>query len=223
MVQTEKTDFKHKPRGPYEAVVKPVLGWILALVFVLLFLWLYLVLAILVRIKLGTPVLFTQERPGKIDPKTGKEKIFRLYKFRSMLPEDEHHHTDEERLTDFGKKLRSTSLDELPEILFNILIFRNMAWIGPRPLLVRYLDRYSEAQHHRHDVKPGLTGYAQVHGRNAISWDEKFAMDLEYVDNVTFCGDVRILADTVKTVLKKDGISSDTSVTMEEFTGTEKE
>ena len=221
MEEKSKQTYRHKPYGPYEAVVKPVLGWLLALVFVVLFSWLYIILAILIRIKLGSPVLFTQERPGKIDPNTGKEKIFRLFKYRSMLPEDETHHTDEERLTKFGQKLRSTSLDELPEILFNILIFRDMAWIGPRPLLVRYLDRYSEEQHHRHDVKPGLTGYAQAHGRNAVSWEEKFDMDLKYVNKITFLGDVKILIDTVKAVVKKDGISSGSSVTMEEFMGNE--
>lgn len=219
MKATDNKIYKHKPYGPYEKLVKPVLGWLLALIFFLLFWWLYIILAILIKIKLGSPVLYTQDRPGKINPKTGKEKIFKLYKFRSMLPEDETHRTDEERLTDFGKKLRSTSLDELPEIFFNILIFRNMAWIGPRPLLVQYLDRYSEKQHHRHDVKPGLTGRAQTHGRNAISWETKFDMDLDYVNKITFIGDVKIILDTIKVVLKKDGISSGTSVTMEEFEG----
>ncbi len=210
---------RHKPYGPYEAIVKPILGWLFALIFVLLFWWLYIVLAVLIHIKLGSPVLFTQDRPGKINSKTGKEKIFKLYKFRSMLPEGNGKYTDEERLTNFGKKLRSTSLDELPEIFFNILIFRDMAWIGPRPLLVKYLDRYSKEQHHRHDVKPGLTGYAQANGRNAISWDEKFALDIEYVEKITFLGDVKILLDTIRAVLGKKGISSPTSVTMEEFRG----
>ncbi len=211
---------RHVPYGPYEAVIKPVLGWLLALLFVLLFWWLYIIIALLIRSKLGSPVLFTQERPGRINPKTGKEKIFRLYKFRSMADARNSKGellSDEERLTPFGQKLRRTSLDELPEILFNILIFRNMNWIGPRPLLVKYLDRYSERQHHRHDVKPGLTGLAQVNGRNAITWEEKFEYDLKYVEKVTFLGDVSILLKTVKAVVARDGISSETSVTMEEF------
>ena len=217
---------RHKPYGPYEFVIKPVLDRLLAFVFVLLFFWLYIILAILVRVKLGAPVIFTQERPGKINPKTGKEKIFKLYKFRSMGDEvdaDGNLLPDEVRLTSFGKKLRSTSLDELPEILLNILIFHNMSWIGPRPLLVRYLPRYTEEQRHRHDVLPGLTGYAQAHGRNAVSWEEKFKMDVEYVNHITFIGDVKILIDTVMAVIRKDGVSSATSVTMEEFMGTKEE
>lgn len=214
---------RHKPYGVYEAVVKPVLDRLLALIFVLLFFWLYIILAILVRVKLGSPVIFTQERPGKINPETGKEKVFKLYKFRSMsdaVDADGNLLPDEVRLTSFGKKLRSTSLDELPEILFNILIFHNMSWIGPRPLLVRYIPRYTEEQRHRHDVLPGLTGYAQAHGRNAVSWEEKFKMDVEYVNHITFIGDVKILIDTVMAVIKKDGVSSATSATMEEFMGT---
>lgn len=215
----------HNPYGPYEAFFKPVLGWLLALIFVLLSWWLYVILAILIRVKLGSPVLFTQDRPGKIDAKTGKEKIFKLYKFRSMKDlRDENGEIlpDEQRLTAFGRKLRSTSLDELPEILFNILIFRDLAWIGPRPLLVRYLDRYSEEQRHRHDVKPGLTGYAQANGRNAISWEDKFVMDLEYVNRITFIGDIKIIIDTIRTVIKREGINSATAATMEEFMGSER-
>lgn len=123
---------KHRPYGLYEAILKPVLGWLFAFVFVLLFWWLYIIIAVLVRVKLGSPILYTQDRPGKIDPRTGKEKIFKLYKFRTMLQEGENKLSDEERLTEFGKKLRSTSLDELPEILFNILLFRDMAWIGTK-------------------------------------------------------------------------------------------
>lgn len=207
----------------YRNFVKPLLGWLFALIFVVLFGWLYIVMAILVRCKLGSPVLFKQERPGQINPKTGQEKIFKLYKFRSMTDErDENGELlpDEVRLTKFGKFLRKTSLDEIPEILFNILIFRNMAWIGPRPLLVRYLDRYSDEQRHRHDVKPGLTGYAQVNGRNAITWDEKFKLDLEYVKNVSFSMDVKVVFKTISVVLKREGINSATSATMEEFMGT---
>lgn len=213
---------RHKLYGPYEAFIKPVLDWIMALAFVLLFWWLYIVLALIIRIKLGAPVLFTQERAGKIDPKTGKERIFVLYKFRSMTSEfdsDGNLLPDEKRLTGFGKRLRSTSLDELPEIIFNILIFRNMSWIGPRPLLVNYLDRYTEEQHHRHDVLPGLTGYAQINGRNAISWEEKFELDLAYVNRVTFLRDLNIFFGTIIQVLKKTGVSSATSVTMEEYMG----
>ncbi len=171
-------------------------------------------LAILVRQKLGSPVLFTQERPGK------DEKIFKLYKFRSMTDaKDENGNLlpDEDRLPAFGKKLRSTSLDELPE-LFNILK-GDMSIIGPRPLLVRYLPRYSEFQKHRHDVRPGLTGLAQTHGRNAITWEKKFEYDVEYVNNLSFALDVKIFFETVRAVLKREGISSETSATMEEFMG----
>lgn len=217
---------RHKPYGPYEAVIKPILDRMLALIFVLLFWWLYIILAILVRVKLGTPVIFAQNRPGKRDKRTGEERIFKLYKFRSMTDEKDDKGKllpDEARLTGFGKKLRSTSLDEIPEILFNILIFHNMSWIGPRPLLVRYLSRYTAEQHCRHDVLPGLTGYAQVHGRNAVSWEEKFAMDVEYVNHVTFLGDVKILIDTIKTVLKREGVNSENSATVEEFMGGEHE
>ncbi len=213
---------KHRPYGPYEAFVKPVLGWLLALVFVALFWWLYIILAILVRTKLGSPVLFTQDRPGRMDKRTGQEKIFKLYKFRTMkdaLDKDGNPLPDEERMTSFGSKLRSTSLDELPEILFNILIFRNMAWIGPRPLLVKYLPRYSATQRRRHEVKPGLTGNAQAHGRNAISWSQKFALDVEYVDHITFVTDIKIIFDTIGALFKREGINSENSATMEEFLG----
>lgn len=211
----------------YKNIIKPIIDVILALVFVILFWWLYVLVAILVRTKIGSPVLFTQDRPGKINPKTGKEVIFKLYKFRTMTDardEDGNLLPDEIRLTKFGKFLRSTSLDEIPEVLFNILLFRKggkgMSWVGPRPLLVEYLPRYNEEQRHRHDVRPGLTGYAQTHGRNGVSWEDKFAMDVWYTKHITFCGDVKIIIDTVKTVLKHEGISSETSATMEEFNGT---
>lgn len=174
-----------------------------------------LVTAILVRTKLGSPVIFCQQRPGK------DEKIFKMYKFRSMTDErDENGELlpDEVRLTPFGRKLRSTSLDELPE-LWNI--FKgDMSIVGPRPLLVKYLPRYNEEQKHRHDVRPGLTGLAQVNGRNAISWEEKFALDVEYVRNISFLKDIEIVFATAAKVLKRDGISSETSSTMEEFMGT---
>lgn len=208
-------------RGPYALFFKRLIDVVASLVVLILFCWLYVILAILVRIKLGSPVLFKQDRPGKIDPKTGKEKIFRLYKFRTMTDaRDENGELlpDEVRLTPFGSWLRRTSLDETPE-LFNILK-GDMSLIGPRPLLVRYLDRYNEEQHHRHDVRPGLTGYAQAHGRNSVSWEDKFAMDVWYTKNVTFINDVKIILDTIKTVLTHEGISSETSATMEEFMGT---
>ena len=173
----------------YKNYIKPAIDVILAFVFVVLFWWLYLILAILVRIKLGTPVLFTQEMPGKINPKTGREKIFKLYKFRTMTDaRDENGELldDAARLTGFGKLLRKTSMDELPEILFNILLHRDMSWVGPRPLLVEYLPRYNKEQRRRHEVMPGLTGYAQVSGRNAISWEEKFEDDVWYVTHISF-------------------------------------
>ena len=176
------------------------------------------------RIKLGTPVLFTQERPGKINPKTGKEKIFKLYKFRTMTDaRDENGELldDAARLTGFGKLLRKTSMDELPEILFNILLHRDMSWVGPRPLLVEYLPRYNKEQRRRHEVMPGLTGYAQVSGRNAISWEEKFEDDVWYVTHISFFQDVKIIFKTVMVVFKREGISSDTSATMEKFMGSE--
>jgi lipopolysaccharide/colanic/teichoic acid biosynthesis glycosyltransferase len=182
----------------------------------------YAGLALAVRSKLGSPVIFSQERPGLIDPKTGQERIFKLYKFRSMTDArgaDGELLPDEDRLPPFGAKLRSTSLDELPE-LWNI--FKgDMSIVGPRPLLVRYLPRYSPEQRRRHLVRPGLTGLAQVNGRNAISWDDKFAYDVEYVDNVSLALDVKIFFKTVAAVLRHEGISSDTSVTMEEFMGNE--
>ncbi len=171
----------------------------------------------------GNP-FFTQLRPGKISKRTGKEKIFKLIKFRTMTnAKDENGDLlpDEKRLNKYGKFLRSTSLDELPE-LFNILL-GHMAIVGPRPLLVRYLDRYTSEQRQRHKVRPGLTGYAQINGRNAISWEEKFELDIHYVNHVTFFGDLKIIFGTVKAVLSHSGISSDTSATMEEFMGSNEE
>ena len=179
-----------------------------------------LVVAILVRTKLGSPVLFKQERPGMIDKKTGEEKIFTLCKFRTMTDErDENGELlpDEIRLTKFGQFLRSTSIDELPEFI-NILK-GDMSFIGPRPLLVRYLPLYSDEQHRRHLVRPGLSGWAQVNGRNTVSWEEKFNLDVEYVDKISFSLDVKIFFMTIMSVLKREGISSETSATMEEFKG----
>lgn len=172
----------------------------------------YLVLWVLIRCKLGKPVLFTQERPGK------KEKIFKLYKFRSMTDErDENGQLlpDEVRLTRFGKLLRSTSLDELPE-LFNILK-GDMSLIGPRPLLVRYLPYYTEEEKHRHDVRPGLTGLAQVNGRNALGWEDRFAYDLQYVENCSFLMDLKVLGMTVGKVLKRTGTLSGAEQTVADF------
>ena len=208
---------KHTPYGPYEKYFKRPLDFCCGLAAVIVFSWLYIILAILVRIKLGSPVLFAQERPGK------DEKIFKLYKFRTMTDsrgENGELLPDEARLTRFGKMLRATSLDELPEA-FNI-IKGDMSVIGPRPLLVRYLPRYNEEQHRRHEVRPGLSGYAQVHGRNAVGWQDKFRMDVEYVDHITFLGDLRIIWESVMVAfVKRNGISSETSVTMEEFMGNE--
>lgn len=205
---------EHIPYGPYERFVKRGLGAFLSTGALIVFSPILLITAILVRIRLGSPVLFTQERPGK------DGKIFRLYKFRSMTDgKDEKGNLlpDEVRLTSFGKKLRSTSLDELPELI-NI-IKGDMAVVGPRPLLVRYLPRYNAYQARRHEVRPGFTGLAQVHGRNSISWEEKFDWDVKYVDHITFLGDLKIILDTVKIVIKKEGISGGDSVTMIEFMG----
>ncbi len=209
-------------QGLYQKYFKRLLDIVLSAVSLILLSPLMAVLAVLVRVKLGTPVIFRQQRPGKKDKNTGTEKIFALYKFRTMTDKKDAEGNllpDEQRLTAFGKKLRSTSLDELPE-LWNILK-GDMSIVGPRPLLVRYLPLYSEKQRHRHDVRPGFTGLAQVNGRNSISWQEKFEWDIKYVQHITFLGDVKIILQTIKTVIRRDGISSETSVTMEEFKGNE--
>ncbi|MCI6253612.1 sugar transferase [Eubacterium coprostanoligenes] len=195
--------------------IKRILDIISSLLAIIILSPLLAVTAVLVKTKLGSPVLFKQERPGK------DEKIFTLMKFRTMTDErDENGELlpDEVRLTKFGKFLRSTSIDELPE-LFNILK-GDMSVIGPRPLLVKYLPRYNEHQHRRHEVRPGLSGWAQVNGRNTVSWEDKFDMDVHYVDNYSFAMDVKILFMTVLNVIKKEGISSETSATMEVFMGT---
>ena len=203
-------------QGFYERFIKRPQDFLIASIALIVLSPVLLIVALLVRIKLGTPVLFTQERPGK------DGKIFKLYKFRSMSnakDKEGNFLPDEVRLGKFGKLLRSTSLDELPE-LWNI-VKGDMSIVGPRPLLVRYLSRYNSHQARRHEVRPGFTGLAQVNGRNTITWEEKFNYDVQYVDNITFLGDWKIIFQTVKTVLLREGISSETSVTMEEFMGSQ--
>lgn len=199
----------------YATFFKRPLDFVISLLAIVFLSPLLLVLTVLGFFKMKGNPFFTQERPG------WHEKIFRLVKFRTMTNEKDECGNllpNELRLTPYGKFLRSTSLDELPE-LYNILV-GDMSIIGPRPLLVRYLPRYNEEQRHRHDVRPGLTGYAQAHGRNALTWEEKFKMDVWYTKNISFKTDMQILWDTVTIVLKREGISSGTSVTMEEFMGT---
>lgn len=206
---------RHKA-GFYEKYVKRLLDIVLSGLAMLVLSPLLLVTAILVRVKLGSPVIFCQERPGR------NEEIFRLHKFRSMSDvRDENGELlpDEMRLTSFGRKLRALSIDELPELWD---IFRGkMSIVGPRPLLVEYLPYYTEEERHRHDVRPGLTGWAQVHGRNLVSWEERFAYDVEYVDRISFALDVKIVLMTIRCVLAREGISAEGSATMEAFTGTE--
>lgn len=192
---------KHKAKGPYEAFFKRLIDIAASCLFLVVFCWLYLILALIVRLNLGSPVLFTQERPGK------GGRIFKLYKFRSMSNKrDENGELlpDHLRLNRFGRILRSTSLDELPE-LFNILK-GDMSIVGPRPLLVKYLGHYNRHDARRHEVRPGLTGLAQVSGRNAMSWKEKFEKDVEYVDNLTFRMDAKVVLLTIKKVFVREGI-----------------
>ena len=197
---------QHKPYGPYEKYFKRVLDVFCGLAALLVFWWLYIIVAVLVRIKLGSPVLFKQERPGK------NEEIFKLYKFRTMTDtRDENGNLlpDEVRLTKFGRALRATSLDELPEV-FNILK-GEMSLVGPRPLTIQYLPYYSEDERHRHDVRPGLSGLAQVNGRNFIDWDHRLAFDVQYVKKITFIGDLRIILQTALKFVKKEDIAVDTN------------
>lgn len=199
----------------YAKFFKRFFDFVLSLMAIIVLSPVLLVLMALGAVFMGGNPFFCQERPGK------NEKIFKLIKFRSMdnrKDKDGNLLPDDVRLNKYGRFLRASSLDELPE-LFNI-VKGDMSIIGPRPLLVRYLDRYNEEQHHRHDVRPGLTGYAQAHGRNAVSWEDKFAMDVWYTKNISFWGDMKIMWCTIMTVLKREGISSATSVTMEEFKGT---
>lgn len=202
----------------YAKCLKRAMDFFLSLMAILVLSPVLVILTVLGAIKMKGNPFFTQLRPGK------DEKIFRLIKFRSMTCEKDAQGNllpDEQRLTGYGKLLRSTSLDELPELI-NILK-GDMSIVGPRPLLVQYLPLYNVQQRRRHEVRPGMTGYAQVHGRNAISWEDKFRLDVEYVDNITFWGDVKIIFQTALAVLKRDGISSETSATMEPFQGTQAE
>lgn len=207
----------HVPHGPYEAVVKRPLDAAVSAVSLVALSPVLAATAIAVRIKLGSPVVFTQERPGL------NGEVFTIYKFRTMTDERDIQTgellSDEDRLTEFGKWLRSTSLDELPEIAN---VFKgDMSIVGPRPLLVRYLPRYNAYQARRHEVRPGLTGAAQVNGRNLLSWEDKFNLDIAYADRVTFIGDCKIVAKTVGRVVTREGISSLNHVTMGEFMGNE--
>lgn len=204
-----------RKNGIYNRFIKRLFDIVLSLLFIILFCWLYLIVAILVRVKLGSPVLFKQPRPGK------DEKIFDMYKFRTMTDGRDASGNllpDAQRMTPFGSFLRKTSLDELPE-MFTILK-GDMSFVGPRPLLVKYLPLYNEEQHRRHEVRPGLTGWAQVNGRNLLSWEDKFAKDVYYVDNISFLLDLKIIFKTVAVVFNHSGISSETDATMEAFTGT---
>ncbi|MEN4054151.1 undecaprenyl phosphate N,N'-diacetylbacillosamine 1-phosphate transferase [Sulfurimonas sp. NWX79] len=198
-------------------MIKVVFDKILALILIILFLPIYIIISILIFIKIGRSILFRQKRPGS------KEKIFEIYKFRTMTNEVDKNGEllpDEQRLVGIGKFIRSTSLDELPQ-LFNVLK-GEMSFVGPRPLLVEYLPLYNERQKKRHDVKPGITGWAQVNGRNAISWEEKFELDVWYVEHQSFALDMKILWMTFLKVVKRSDISSDSSVTMEKFKGSER-
>ncbi|MYY37554.1 sugar transferase [Ligilactobacillus salivarius] len=203
-----------KPNGFYERYIKRLQAIVLSLIAIIILSPILLITYLLVRVKFGKPAIFIQKRVGK------DGKVFDLYKFRTMTnqrDEDGKLLPDDQRLTSFGKKLRSTSLDELPE-LFNVLK-GDMALIGPRPLLVKYLPLYNDEQARRHEVRPGLTGYAQVNGRNTITWEDRLKLDVEYVDNVTFLNDWKIIFKTIKTVFKREGISEKGSATMDEFKG----
>lgn len=201
----------------YENYIKRIIDIVCSLGFILCFWWLYILISILVKNKLGSPVIFKQKRPGL------NGKIFTMYKFRSMTDEKDKNGnllSDEKRLPKFGKLLRATSLDEIPEFI-NVLK-GDMSLIYPRPLLVEYLEKYNNKQKRRHEVRPGITGWAQINGRNAISWEEKFKLDIEYVDNLTFILDLKIFFLTIKKIIIKEGISQSENVTMEKFKGESK-
>jgi len=214
-IMEEKKQFGQSKKGIYRNYLKRPMDFILSLIAIIVLSPVMLTVAVLVRIKLGSPVIFKQKRPGL------NEKIFTLYKFRTMTDErDENGELlpDKYRMTKFGDFLRSTSLDELPE-LFNILK-GDMSLIGPRPLHVRYLPLYNKEQKRRHEVRPGLSGLAQVNGRNAVTWEERFRLDIKYVDNITFLDDCKIILKTIATVLKREGINYGTDLTMPAFEGT---
>ena len=202
----------------YKNLIKPILDFILAFLLIIIFSPIILIVALLIKLKLGSPILFTQKRPGL------NGKIFRIYKFRTMSDERDSKGdllSDELRLKGFGKLIRKSSLDELPQ-LFNVLK-GEMSFVGPRPLLVEYLKLYNQEQAKRHNVKPGITGWAQVNGRNAISWEEKFKLDVYYVEHISFMLDCKILYMTFFKVLKRKDINSNTNITMEKFTGNQSE
>lgn len=202
----------------YKNLIKPILDFILAFLLIIIFSPIILIVALLIKLKLGSPILFTQERPGL------NGKIFRIYKFRTMSDERDSKGdllSDELRLKGFGKLIRKSSLDELPQ-LFNVLK-GEMSFVGPRPLLVEYLKLYNQEQAKRHNVKPGITGWAQVNGRNTISWEEKFKLDVYYVEHISFMLDCKILYMTFFKVLKRKDINSNTNITMEKFTGNKSE
>lgn len=203
---------KHKPYGVYERFFKRPLDILCALLALTVFCWLYAIVAILVKVKLGSPVIFKQTRPGK------NEKLFKLYKFRTMTDEKDENGNllpDEIRLTKFGRFLRKTSLDELPEAV-NILK-GDMSVVGPRPLLAEYLPYYTEKEKHRHDVRPGLTGWAQVHGRNFVDWDSRLSFDIDYVNQITFKGDISIVFKTIVQAVKRKDIAVDTNAVEPNF------
>ncbi|MDD4599658.1 MAG: sugar transferase [Negativicutes bacterium] len=215
VTRTEPTVKPHQKIGLYRKYFKRVMDSVLSLCALIVLSPVLLITALIVKVKIGSPVLFKQKRPGL------NEKIFMMYKFRTMTDKrDESGNllSDEMRLTRFGKILRSTSLDELPELI-NI-VKGDMSIVGPRPLLVQYLPLYNAYQKHRHDVRPGLTGYAQINGRNAISWEDKFDFDVKYTQSITFLGDWKIIFKTVVKVFEREGISSENAATMEEFKGT---
>lgn len=200
-----------RKKSLYERFFKRILDIIIALAVLIAFFWLYIIIAVMVRVKMGSPVLFAQDRPGK------DEKVFKLYKFRTMTDERDQNGEllpDEMRLKKFGRWLRATSLDELPEMI-NILR-GDMSLVGPRPLLVEYIPYYTEKEHHRHDIRAGLTGLAQVNGRNFISWEETFEYDVQYVSNITFWGDFKIILQTFRKVISHENIADVTEATVDE-------